>query len=251
MKKILAAGAVLVASIALMSCGSSGSTEAGRPFVITEDSGVVGYYTFDEDIVDNEVVDHSGFGMNVYTGSLDGSVKDEGKDGDGLAFNGEDEYLTLESALLEGEEGAGATIAMWVKPTAWKDWARVFDIGDTKEDCWCGMDFNTKMLRFDVIGAKGAISVLAPLPQPGKWTHIAATFGNGFAALYVNGKLSQKLPCAVTCQDVLANLVGVYVGRSNWADPLYNGTMDNVLVANRAFSAKEIASVYAGVVAAE
>lgn len=177
MKKCLFVTAMLAAAaFAFVSCGSDGGNSSASPFVITQDSGVVGYFTFDEEITDNEIVDHSPEAVNVYTGSLDDSVTEEGHDGEGLLFNGDDEFITLESTLLEGEEGAGATIAMWVKPNSWKDWARVFDIGDTKEDCWCGMDFNTKMLRFDVFGAKGAISVLAPLPQPGKWTHIAATF---------------------------------------------------------------------------
>lgn len=250
MKKVLSKICLpltLAASLVLAGCGSSGGA-GSTPFTLTEDSGVVGYFTFDEDIEANEVVDHSPAAMNVYTGSLDDSVTVEGKNGNGLLFNGDDEYITLESTMLEGD---GFTIAMWVNPTEWKDWARVFDIGDTKEDAWCGMDFESKMLRFDVFGAKGAIKVLAPLPQVGKWTHIAATLGGGNAALYVNGKLSQKLPCAVTPADILANVQGIYVGRSNWADPLFNGVMDDVLVADRVFSASEIARLAAGIVVAE
>ncbi|MCH5295890.1 MAG: LamG domain-containing protein [Treponema sp.] len=244
MKKILSCALAAVSALALAGCGGSGGS-AASPFVITEDSGVVGYYTFDEGVEDNEVVDHSGLGANVYTGALDGSVTVEGVRGLALEFNGDDEYISLDSTMLEG---AGATIAMWVKPAEWKDWARVFDIGDTKEDAWCGMDWETKMLRFDVIGGKGAVTIRSPLPQPGKWTHVAATFGAGSAALYINGKLSQKLPVGVTTEDVLMNVVGVYIGRSNWADPLFNGAMDEILVADREFSAAEIAKVYAGVV---
>lgn len=84
--------------------------------------------------------------------------------------------------------------------------ARVFDIGDGSQcDVWCGMDFNTKMLRMDVFGAAGNVTILSPLPPTGQWTHIAATFGNGSAALYVNGKLAQKLPCPVKTADIAAN----------------------------------------------
>ena len=39
----------------------------------------MGYYSFDEEIVDNEVIDHSGNGLNVYTSALDGSITVDGK----------------------------------------------------------------------------------------------------------------------------------------------------------------------------
>ena len=73
------------------------------------------------------------------------------------------------------------------------------------------------------------------------------TLGNGEICLYVNGNLKQKNATGATPYSIGANATGLYVGRSNWADPLYNGLMDDVLVANRAFSAEEIASVYKGI----
>ncbi|MCH5290819.1 MAG: LamG domain-containing protein [Treponema sp.] len=253
--KRICTGLAAVAALGLLSgCASSGGAQkssgstgsAGGAYVIKSGDGVVGYYTFDEAIDDNEVVDHSGLGINVYTAALDGSVQVEGKVGDGLSFNGEDEYITLEGDVLDGD---GFTFAAWLKPNAWKDWTRVFDIGDTTEDMWCGMDFETKKLRFDVIGGKGSCSLLADLPATGTWTHVAATLGNGKAAIYVDGKLADEKPVAVTVANIAANVQGIFVGRSNWPDPLFDGVMDEVLVANRAFSAKEIAAVKNGIVA--
>ena len=81
---------------------------------------------------------------------------------------------------------------------------------------------------------------------------IVTPFGNGSAALYVNGKLAQKLPCPVKTADIAATATGIYIGRSNWAaDPLFNGAMDNVLVANRIFSDTQIAQLALGAVAPE
>lgn len=227
---------------------AKGKKGAAEPFVIKDGDGVMGYFSFDEDeVTDNEIIDHSGKGMNATTGALDGTVLAEGKSGNGMQFNGEDEYITIDNSMLGGD---GATFAAWVNPTAWVDWARVFDIGDGNQcDVWCGMDFETKMLRMDVFGPAGAVQIRSPLPPQGKWTHIAATFGNGKAALYVNGKLAQKLACPVTSADIGATVTGVYIGRSNWAaDPLFNGVMDDVVVASRALTDAEIASLYAGVV---
>ncbi|MFA6937714.1 MAG: LamG domain-containing protein [Treponema sp.] len=217
-------------------------TLSANPFTITEDSGVVGYYTFDEDVKDNEVVDHSGYGLNVYTGALEASQVVDGKNGKALNFNGEDEYLTLESDAMGGD---GLTISMWIKPNVWNAWARIFDLGDTKEDLWLGTDGG--VLRCDCIGTSGNVTLATSLPKIGEWTHVALTLGNGEICLYVNGNLKQKNATGATPSSIGANATGLYVGRSNWADPLYNGLMDDVFVASRAFSAEEIASVYKGI----
>lgn len=223
--------------------------KGAAPYVMKDGDGIFGYYTFDEDeIIDNEVVDHSLSEMNIYTGALDGSELTDGKIGNALYMNGEDEYLVIEPDLLDGE---GFTIAAWVNPSSWRDWARVFDIGDGATcDCWCGMDFETKMMRMDIFGPAGEpVKILAPLPTVDKWTHIAAVVDGKSAALFVNGKMSQKLPNSNGPKQLGATVNGIYIGRSNWAaDPLFHGAMDEVIVANRAFSKEEIAALAAGIV---
>lgn len=248
MKKILLAGIASIALLGFTSCGSTaGVTSPDGKFVITENSGVVGYYTFSEEITESlEVADHSGNDIPVYTAALDGSELDEGYEGDGLYFNGNDEYITLDPSVLDGE---GFTFCAWLNPESWKVWARVLDIGNQKEDLWIGMDWQTRMLRMDVLGAKGSVSVLSPLPPVSEWTHLAATIDGGTAKLYINGQLKQRIPCRIKPADIGANVQGIYVGASNWPDPLFHGIMDNILVANRALSAGEIAAVYKGVVA--
>lgn len=249
MKKIIGILSAAACAAILMSCASTGGAKkASGPYTIKAGDGVVGYYNFEE-CEDDTMPDVSGNGMDIFSNGLDGLEIVEGYNGgSAMYFNGEDEYISLDSMVIEGE---GCTLAMWVNPTSWKDWARVFDIGNCVEDAWCGMDWNTKMLRMDLIGAAGNCSILSPLPVTNKWTHIAAVFGDGKAALYVNGKLAQKLTCPVTTANLAASVNGVYIGRSNWADPLYCGAMDDLLVANRAFSDEEIAAVYNGVVVEE
>ena len=153
MKKLLFASFAAAVLAALVGCastsGAAGSNiNAEGKFVITEDSGVVGYYTFEEEIDDSqEVADHSGNDIPVYTAALDGSELDEGHTGDGLYFNGNDEYITLDPSVLDGD---GFTFAAWLNPEAWKVWARVLDIGNQKEDLWIGMDWQTRMTKLNV-----------------------------------------------------------------------------------------------------
>lgn len=243
MKKILTA-ALLTAALTTLAFAKGDSK-----FVIDENSGVVGFYTFEEDIDDSmEIVDHSGNDISVYTSALDGSELDEGHDGRGLYFNGEDEYITLDPTVLDGD---GFTFCAWVNPESWRVWSRVLDIGNQKEDLWIGMDWETGKLRMDVLGAAataGSVTLFAPLPPIDEWTHIAASIGKGAAKLYINGKLVQRLPCPIKPSQLGANVQGIYVGASNWSDPLFHGVMDDVLVANRVLSGSEVAAVYRGVV---
>ena len=244
MKKLLVAAAA-TAMLATLTFAKDGSK-----FIIDEDSGIVGYYTFEEDIDDSmEVVDHSGNDIAVYTSALDGSEMDEGYQGKGLYFNGDDEYITLDPSCLDGD---GFTFCAWINPESWRVWARVLDIGNQKEDLWIGMDWATGKLRMDVVGSAargGGITLLAPLPPVDEWTHVAASIGKGAAKLYINGKLVQRLPCPVKPEHLAQSVQGIYVGASNWSDPLFRGVMDNVLVANRVLSGKEVAAIYRGVVA--
>ena len=208
--------------------------------------GIVGFYTFEEELDENadsvEIVDHSGNCNNVFTPAMDGTEFDDGYEGQGLVFNGTDECLLLDESVLSGE---GFTFSAWVNPQNWKPWMRILDIGDQIEDLWIGMDGVSGKLRMDVVGrGLSGITVLAPLPPTEEWTHVAATIDGKAAKLYINGKLCQRIPCPMTPSRLAKNVQGIFVGASNWSsDPAFNGIMDNILVAKRALSAKEIAAL--------
>ena len=245
MKKILGLAVAAASVFALAGCGSN-SGSASAPFHLTEDSGVVGFYTFDN-VEDDMIPDLSGAGLDLYSSALDGIQITDGKFGDGLYFGG-DEYLSLDSEILEGD---GLTIAAWVKAEKWDPWARIFDIGNSKPrgDIFLCNDMRAPGMIGLCIEGNGdpVVSCRSPIPVPGKWVHVAATFGNGKVAMYLNGKLTQELDTDVTVEEIAADVQGLYIGRSNWPDPQFVGVMDDILIANRVFSAKEVASVYSGI----
>lgn len=210
-------------------------------FITEKGSGVVGCYTFNEkEIVNNEIIDHSGERINVYSNALDGSVLVEGKTGSGLRFDG-DEYIDLDDSVLSGE---GASFAAWVKPDRWIDWSRIFDVGDGKvADMWCGVEGGSGKLRVDIFGLAGGAVLHTDLPPAGEWSHVAVTFGDGYLKLYVNGTLADSKECAMKPAGIVETMLGLYVGRSNWPDSLFVGVMDNVVAANRVLTAEEIAEL--------
>ena len=73
------------------------------------------------------------------------------------------------------------------------------------------------------------------------WVHVALTLGNGSASLYVNGEVKATANVTIKPSDFKPNKN--YIGKSQFADPLFNGLIDEFRVYNRALSADEIKAV--------
>ncbi|MCR4743471.1 MAG: LamG domain-containing protein [Treponema sp.] len=236
MKKTLVIVAALSAVALFSSCSKGGKSN------LSSDSSVVGYFTFDEEIVDDEISDHSKAKTNATLDALDGFQMTEGISGKALLLDGT-QYITLEDHILSGD---GLTMAAWVKVGAWKTWQRVFDLGggDGTKDLFLAVD-GRMAGTFCAYEQSSAVTCNGPLTPIKKWTHLAMTLGNGKLALYVNGSLAEEKEISVSVADLAAGATGIFVGRSNWvADPLLEGAIDEIVVAKRAFSAEEISEIY-------
>ncbi len=238
MKKLMLGAAVITAAALLAGCakGNGKSKTASDP-------SVVGYFTFEEAIEDDEIVDSSSAKKNASLDALDGFKLVDGVSGKALLLDGT-QYITLEDHVLAGD---GLTMAAWVKVDAWKTWQRIFDIGggDGTKDIFLAVD-GRMAGTFCAYEQTTAVSCNAPLTPIRKWTHLAMTVGNGKLALYVNGALAEEKAMDVSIADLKASASGIFVGRSNWvSDPLLEGAIDEIVVATRVFSADEIAAVYA------
>lgn len=244
MKRLLTILVVIFAAFAMIGCASTGNANepAGAKYVLSEEDDVIAIYNFEEPVDEGDVPDASGNDNLGYTGG-DGTYV-EGKYGQAMVFNGSDGYIMIDEDAIDYDE---LTVAAWVKPDSWKDWARIFDFGDGgTTDAWLGFGADVRQLRFDVFSGPKTVTLLAPVPVPGKWTHVAATWGNGKASLYVNGRLVQQLPLSLKASELIRK--GVFIGRSNWAaDPLFVGAMDDVFVAGKVFDRKEIKALMSGI----
>lgn len=238
MKKIMFCAAALSA-LALF----AGCTKNGGKSKASSDPSLAGYFTFEEEIVDDEIVDSSGAKKNAYLDALDGFKMTEGVSGKALVLDGT-QYISLDDHILSGE---GLTMAAWVKVDAWKTWQRVFDIGggDGTKDLFLAVD-GRMAGTFCAYEQSSGVTCNAPLTPIRKWTHLAMTMGGGKLALYVNGELSEEKDMDVSVADLKAGASGIFVGRSNWvSDPLLEGAIDELVVATRVFSADEISAMYA------
>lgn len=164
----------------------------------------------------------------------------------GGAYNGTEGYVNLPNAMFSVLPSF--TFEGWVNwgGPAGESWQRIFDVGRTSavdgsgnpvEDTYAnpgvGYMFLTprsgdNTFRFAIKEGTGAeIPQLNTAPLPvGQDTHFAVVYdtASGAARLYVNG---QRTSTGVIVHPLtVLEDINVYLGRSNWTDPLYAGEFD-------------------------
>ena len=136
------------------------------------------------------------------------------------------------------------TISAWVKASALANWARIFDIGnDTTTYMNLTADAGgTNALRFSITNSGGGNEQLidGPALALNTWTHLAVTLSGNTATLYVNG-VAYASNVAMTIHPT--NLGGTthnYLGKSQYNDPAFNGSIDDFRIYSRALSSQEV-----------
>jgi hypothetical protein len=170
----------------------------------------------------------------------------QGLTGKALYFDGLDDYVeasgsgySLESAL---------TISAWVNINVYPDVAAV-GVGQRGANKWI-------FIRTD---GKAGFNVQSPAAphlnfrsanplSTGTWYHIVGTFyqdgSNMIGKLYINGVLNNSQTVTNTPYNTKGNSIRMGTTIHNLAD-YFNGTIDEVLIYNRALTAMEIQKHYA------
>ena len=195
----------------------------------------VSLYSF-EGNADNSYGSSSGTvaGSAEYTG---------GKVGQAIALNGADSYV----ALPGNDQRAGGeniTVAAWVYWNRGSQWQRIFDFGNnTNQYLFLTPRSGNNTLRFAIKNGGGEQLVETAQLAASEWAHIAVTLGGGTAKLYVNGELkAEKSNMTIKPSDIRP--VNNYIGKSQFADPLFAGRIDEFRVYDSVLSGDEIRAVY-------
>jgi hypothetical protein len=201
----------------------------------TGKKAIVAHFPFDGDTRDSSInLNHSAsFGGVAYIAARAGS--------NAVALNGVDAFLQLPPNLACQEE---ISVATWVYWNGGDAWQRIFDFGNGEEQyMFLTPSSNAGKLRFAIKnGGEEQILDAAALPE-GSWSHIAVTLGASAASLYVNGELVAESN-EVTIRPIDFKPVLNYIGRSQYSDPLLNGSIDDFRVYNYALSAGEVGDLH-------
>ncbi|MEY4488676.1 MAG: hypothetical protein RIQ79_1184, partial [Verrucomicrobiota bacterium] len=136
------------------------------------------------------------------------------------------------------------SFAGWVYWDGGANWQRIFDFGsDTSRYLFLTPSSGSGTLRFATRnnGSEQLVQTAAALPV-GQWTHVAFTLSGGTGRIYLNGV--QAASAAITITPAQFTPSNNYLGKSQFpADPLFNGLLDDVYIADYAFSAAQVAAL--------
>jgi hypothetical protein len=163
-------------------------------------------------------------------------------------------YIDLPNGIISAL--TNISIETWVTSTSGANWSRIFDFGNSttgetspSQAIGTGLNYmfltpngaGSGMARFAITDASngGERPILNDTePFPEDEVHLAITYGEGFARIFVNGRLA----ASGTAEVPLSALQDVnnWLGRSQWADPLFGGSYNEFRIHNHLLSGLEV-----------
>ena len=158
--------------------------------------------------------------------------------GPALRLDGVDDYVDLPDNFPNVTD---FTFEAWVYWHGGNNWQRVFDFGqDTGHNMFLTPRSGANTLRFAITtaGSDAEERLDAGLLPTNQWVHVAVTLQGGTGTLYVNGIAADSQPIALDPSDVVGG--NTWLGRSQYADPFFDGLIDEVRVWNVALTQDQI-----------
>lgn len=198
------------------------------------DAPLAAYLKFEGDTQDS---------VGVYHGTASGTpAYAPGQTGQAIDLDGADDFVTLPAGLADTED---ITIAAWVKWDGGNPWQWLWNFGSgTSYYMFLTPRSGDNTLRFAITNSSWASEQqlnAAQLPT-GQWVHVAVTIAGTTGRLYVNGSLVNT-NSAMTLDPASLNAGLNYLGKSQFADPLFNGQIDDFRVYHEALSATSVAQL--------
>lgn len=164
-----------------------------------------------------------------------------GPDGQAITLDGVDDYVTLPSGVAGSND---ITISANVKWNGGNSWQRIFDFGNgTTSYMFLTPKSGSNTMRFGITSA-GMVGeeILETDPLPiGQWVRLTLTLGGNTGVLYINGKPRVAGQILINPSDVAPTLN--YIGKSQWADPLFSGMIDDFRVYDYALHMSQVAGL--------
>jgi hypothetical protein len=146
-----------------------------------------------------------------------------------------------------------STFEVWVtwQESLNRQWERIFDFGmDTTNNMFLTPHPNAHGPRFSLTtnggGDEQQVETAMPFPV-GVETHLAITIDadNQVASMYINGQIAGAVYFYTNTPSLLGATANNYLGKSQYADPYFNGSINEFRVYNTALSAAQIATNFA------
>ena len=164
-----------------------------------------------------------------------------------IVLDGANSYVQLPANIAKG---SAFTFAAWVYWNGGANWQRIFDFGNPatsqngpSQYMFLSPSSGSTTLRFAInIGGGEQIVERSGALAAGSWQHVAVTLNGSTAVLYVNG--AQVASGSATNSPSAFSPIKNYLGKSQFADPLFNGKLDEVEIADYAMNSAQISVLY-------
>lgn len=227
-------------------------------------AGLIGAYTFDNDSLDNiaseeenasAVVVDKGNGL---TETEESATFVEGHNGGkAVSFDGSTDGNALK--LDATFSGNAQTISFWMNTTAYNNWTSAFFANNSGNgnyvnimpQGWDDSTLNPQYVEGSASGGFGLIGGAQGGQVVDQWYMVTFVVDGTTLTIYRNGQAVQAFqdgvfaPTATVTEGRLATMTELYLGANVFADPLYNGAVDDVYLYNRALTAADVAALYA------
>jgi hypothetical protein len=196
-------------------------------------AGTVGYWKFEEGS-GNAALDET---INLNNGTISGAARTAGISGEGLSFDGVNDYVQIPDADSLDLTSAG-TIEVWAYKNSQKNYQMYVTKGRTQ--AYQLMDKGTTgqiAVRWGSASTNLATDEVVPT---GGWHHIVATYDGNNLSLYIDGHLSKSVAYTT---DAVANTTPVRIGARD-DGYCFDGRIDEVVIYNRALTETEVRARY-------
>jgi hypothetical protein len=188
-----------------------------------ESSQVIAHWGFNSDATDS---------IGGYDGTVNGASTVNGKYGQAYSFDGIDDDITFADISLPQDE---MTVTMWYKPRELNtEFTRFFWKGNSVLGV---IQDDTNNVRVEKVGG-GNVQIIRDLVED-QWVHIAIVFEESSVTGYKNAgsAVTQAFDCL---GDTSENTLTIGSREDNY----FNGSIDEVMVYDRALSQGEIQMIY-------
>ncbi len=193
----------------------------------------LGQWNFNGNATDGVNSNHgTAFGAPLYVA---------GKIGQAVDLDGTDDYIDLPDAVGRTRD---LTVAAWVNWDGGGDWQRLFDFGS---GTWQYLFLSPKaggagmrvVLKDSINGRDVEYQINTTVLPTGQWVHLALVRRGSAMTLYRNGQAAGSV-FDVRSSPAAFPAVNNYIGKSQFADPLFNGRIDDFRLHGKALTGAEV-----------
>ncbi|HEX3760949.1 MAG TPA: LamG-like jellyroll fold domain-containing protein [Kofleriaceae bacterium] len=201
-------------------------------------------YRFDDDR-GHTVADSSSQGK-------DGTIVGDGRFARGLIdgaleLPGDGAHVELPAGIVAGCHDV--TVSAWAKLHANQPWNRVFDFGSADLSSFmyltpAGFGALGQEIHAGLITPRGVVDIGFPFIVPEhEWHHFAVVLQGTTLTLYFNGRPVASRAGVTTSPADMGITLRNYLGKSQFPDAPFDGKLDDIRIACRAYDPREIADM--------